>query len=189
MSQAKASFSCASGAATRTLRRPQPMTLCGLRMLRRFCRHAVLRLLSACRFSFCSTMQSSPAQPCLFTPPCQCRQRAHTANASLAACHLADAAQQAIPDKTGRRDRSRIVHHVPTQGDALRRVVEQSSGAVDRYLLHAVRERAGLLRHCAALRRYLLATSGDFAAALLDAVGPELAGKVCFWFHEMKVMK
>lgn len=54
----------------------------------------------------------------------------------------------------------------------------QSSGAVDRRLLHAVRERAGLLRHCAALRRLLLVDAGDFAAALMDAVGKELDGKV-----------
>lgn len=67
---------------------------------------------------------------------------------------------------------------LPLQEDALEAAVQQSSGAVDRYLLHAVRERAGLLRHCAALRRFLLADAGDFAAALLDAIGPELDGRV-----------
>jgi hypothetical protein len=63
------------------------------------------------------------------------------------------------------------------QTGALERAVQQASAAVDKYLLHAVRERAGVMRHCAAMRRFLLADAGDFAAALLDAIGIELDGK------------
>jgi hypothetical protein len=55
--------------------------------------------------------------------------------------------------------------------------VQQSAAGVDGYLLHAVRGRAGAMRHCASMRRLLLADAGDFVAALLDAIAPELDGK------------
>ena len=55
--------------------------------------------------------------------------------------------------------------------------MQRSAAGVDKYLLHAVRGRAGAMRHCAAMRRLLLADAGDFAAALLDAIAPELDGK------------
>ena len=64
------------------------------------------------------------------------------------------------------------------QGDALQRIVDGAASNVDRYLLHSVRDASGFLRHCGALRQYLFADAGDFAAALLAAIGPELDGKV-----------
>ena len=64
------------------------------------------------------------------------------------------------------------------QGGALEAAVAKLSSSVDTYLLLAVIGRAGAMRHCAAMRQYLLADAGDFVAALLDAIGPELDGKV-----------
>lgn len=55
--------------------------------------------------------------------------------------------------------------------------INDAAAAIDKHLLNAMFTKYSLVKHCNALKRYLLLGQGDFIQTLMDLLGPDLGNK------------
>ena len=64
-----------------------------------------------------------------------------------------------------------------TQLGGWERAINDAAAAIDKHLLETIYTKHSLVKHCNALKRYLLLGQGDFIQTLMDLVGPDLSSR------------
>ena len=55
--------------------------------------------------------------------------------------------------------------------------INDAAAAIDKHLLSTIFTKYSFVKHCTALKRYLLLGQGDFIQTLMDLLGPDLANR------------